>query len=382
MIYDPVEFVIFIHSMNNMGGTEIAAVRLAEGLKSIGVKVIILALKPYSGVLTNVTSLGEYIYNEYEALTKPFNTLLSPQKGYNYLKRKLEDFCNEKKPRLFINFSYGLFPANPSNVKTAAVIHWSINGYEESIRGLIRRKSIILRFLSAYIFQKQCYLNHRALESMDYVVALTQAGKEEIKSINNRLDSNKIKIIPNFVKKIALTDRISNQNNHRIFFVGRLSVEKGCYRLLDIWEKICGSISDWSLEIYGNGQEEERMKQIIYDRNLQNINFHGFVRDMNNHYPSGDILLCTSDSEGFGLVIIEAMQFGVVPVTFDCPVSPKEIIADGGECVKCFDIDSFAEKVIKLCKDRDKRIAIQQKAVARSKCFLEEDIIKLWTNLI
>jgi len=377
------DIIIFIQSMDNMGGTEVAAINLVEAFDRAGINAKILSLQPYSGPLSYVEGIGDDVWTEYSKISESIiNKIFFPKPKYRFLKQKLENYCKVHSTQFFINFTYGLFPANPGNTKTAAVIHWSVNGYEHSIRQIIKRKNILSRLISTYIFNQERLLNHRVLQSMDYIITLTNAGKNEIKTINKDIKEDNIKVIPNFLKYSKKGLNISTQTNKRIFFVGRLSIEKGCYRLLDIWQMVNKNNQDWTLEIFGFGHEENGMKQYIVNNGINNVIFHGFIADMSEHYPSADIILCTSDSEGFGLVLIEAMQYGVIPVTFDCPVSPRELIADGGEWVECFDIKEFARKVNYLCKNRQRRLMLQQNSIKRSNDFLEENVIKLWQELI
>ena len=53
----------------------------------------------------------------------------------------------------------------------------------------------------------------------------------------------------------------------------------------------------------------------------------------------------TSNYEGFGMVLVEAMACGVPAVAFDCKCGPKDIIKDGenGLLVRNGDIQALAD---------------------------------------
>ena len=89
-----------------------------------------------------------------------------------------------------------------------------------------------------------------------------------------------------------------------------------------------------------------------------------------------------SDSEGFGLVFIEAFYYGVPVVSFDCPVSPREVIGDAGILVPCFDENEYADAVVaKLSETEDLRKS-QRSVINRAKLFYSNIIAKHWNDLL
>ena len=139
---------------------------------------------------------------------------------------------------------------------------------------------------------------------------------------------------------------------------------------------------DYTLLIYGEGNAKNQMEQYIHENGLRNIRFCGFEQDLSKIYLSADLLLSTSESEGFGLVFIEAFYYGVPVVSFNCPVSPKEVIADAGVLVDCFDEQAYAIQVMKLLHDKEKLRMLQRKAVERARCFYQNRIVSQWVKLV
>ena len=96
------------------------------------------------------------------------------------------------------------------------------------------------------------------------------------------------------------------------------------------------------------------------------------------------MLIMTSTTESFGLVLVEAMHFGVVPFVFDSFPASKDIIKNekSGFLIKAFDINLYAKKIIELIEDSRKRHIISQNCITKSKDFSIDIIINQWISLL
>jgi glycosyltransferase involved in cell wall biosynthesis len=116
---------------------------------------------------------------------------------------------------------------------------------------------------------------------------------------------------------------------------------------------------------------------------LANVTFHEPVSDIQSKYAASSIMVLPSRSEGFGMVLIEAMACGVPCVSFDCPCGPADIISDGddGYLISNGDIEQFAAKVILLIEDEALRKRMGQSARQNVKRFLPPAIVAQWDQL-
>ncbi len=102
----------------------------------------------------------------------------------------------------------------------------------------------------------------------------------------------------------------------RIGFVGRLTqADKRADDLPRIIESTRQLGIDASWSIVGDGPLANQIREQVHGQS--NVIFHGAVSPHDVYrsiYPNLDVLLLTSDSEAFGIVIVEAMRHGIVPV--------------------------------------------------------------------
>jgi glycosyltransferase involved in cell wall biosynthesis len=131
----------------------------------------------------------------------------------------------------------------------------------------------------------------------------------------------------------------------RILTVGHLRAVKNHALLIRAFKAVLASI-EARLMILGTGQMEAETRALIVSENLgDKILLPGHVDDPAPYYRSADLFVLSSDYEGFGNVIVEALAFGLPVVSTDCPGGPAEILAGGeyGRLVPVGDVDALAK---------------------------------------
>lgn len=377
--------LILINNMNLRGGTEIMADNLMRAFNDNQIQCQILSIVPYNGSTNNILSIDDFFYKKYIKVKSNYiNKIFRIKHKSKILNHIIQNYIKLLRPDLLINFTYEFIPAlkNIENTNTATIFHWSIKGYLESIENIINEKTRIARLISNITYRREQNYIIKSYKYIRNLVTLTEHGAIEINKYNSEIKREDISVIPNFIQYNDDCTTPSSLNNNTVIFVGRLSKEKGCLRLLQIWNKLSHKYPTLKLKIFGEGPEEDNMRKYISYNKLKNITFNGYKNNLEDIYSNADFLFNTSDSEGFGLVLIEAMYFGVIPIAFDCPVSPKEIINNGGITIQCFNIDSFVNKVSELIQDEKQKKALQKNGIARARYFYQDNIIEKWRQMI
>jgi glycosyltransferase involved in cell wall biosynthesis len=114
----------------------------------------------------------------------------------------------------------------------------------------------------------------------------------------------------------------------RILSVGSLKDQKNHLLLIRSFAQL-GARASARLIILGDGELRPSLEAAIASAGLEeSILLPGF-RDPWPFYESADLFVLSSDYEGFGLVIVEALRCGLTVVSTDCEAGPREIL-DGG----------------------------------------------------
>jgi glycosyltransferase involved in cell wall biosynthesis len=176
----------------------------------------------------------------------------------------------------------------------------------------------------------------------------------------------------------------SSLQNKSVIVVGSHSYNKGYDLLLSAWQKIAQKYPNWTLNIYGKLDTENTFVALATKMNVSDsVHFHSPVSDIEAAYRQSSIMVLSSRSEGFGMVLIEAMACGLPCVSFDCPSGPRDIIEDGkdGFLVPNGNIQKLADKILFLMENKDIRIEMGKTAKENAKRFLPEQIVSQWDNL-
>lgn len=129
-----------------------------------------------------------------------------------------------------------------------------------------------------------------------------------------------------------LSDNIGKvwpDNCARLLAVGRLKAQKNYPLLLQAILIVLRKRAA-HLVILGTGPEKDAILQLVRSLKLENhVTLLGHVEDVENYYINANLFVLSSDYEGFGNVIVEAMSFGIPVVSTDCPSGPSEILGNG-----------------------------------------------------
>ena len=214
------------------------------------------------------------------------------------------------------------------------------------------------------------------LAKLDRLVVLTEKDKEAWTELSN------VEVIPDPLSLSSV--HVSPLESRRVVAIARYSHEKGIDLLLQAWAKVEKTVSDWRLDVFGDGDRsvyERLADELKIDRSRCQL--HGRTNDVEREYVNSSLFVLSSRFEGFGMVITEAMACGLPVVAFDCPWGPRAIIADGedGLLVENGHVEALANALARLMGDEHLRRSMAEAGVRNVQRFCLDHIAGRWKVL-
>lgn len=170
-------------------------------------------------------------------------------------------------------------------------------------------------------------------------------------------------------------------DSKKVLNVGRLTADKQQEKLIRIWQKI-EKRDNWKLYIVGSGEEYPKLKQIIQDSRLtESVILLEARKDIATIYKQASIFALSSRVEGFGMVLLEAMSFGIPCISFDCPSGPRDVVKDGynGFLIENMNDDEYARKLQEMILMSDVELQeLGNNAFETVKNWDNKDILAKW----
>lgn len=194
--------------------------------------------------------------------------------------------------------------------------------------------------------------------SVDEVVFVSKDALNSWKSIYG--SSKKETVLYNLVDREKICEMADNKVNiekyrFTICSVGRLISVKRIDRLINAVKILKEGHIDIDLWIIGSGDCEAELKGLVERQGLkENIHFWGFQANPYKFMKLCDVLVLSSDSEGYPMVVCEALSLGL-PVIATRITGPKEILADNVGILCDLDERKIADAIRELYIDEELR---------------------------
>ena len=227
--------------------------------------------------------------------------------------------------------------------------------------------------------------DERLVRRFDKFVVLTEEDAGYWGNLPN------LEVIPNAALKVGTGTGSESGSasgydvrSRRVIAVGRLDYQKGFDRLLEAWALLPESLrKDWHLDIYGQGEWEGMLKQMILSLGIsESAAICKPTKRIFEEYGRSAFLVMSSHYEGFPMVMIEAMSCGLPVVCFDFKCGPKDIIVPGknGFYVPEGDVAALSAKMQELMLDDELRGSMSAAAAEISQTYSEDRIMEKWQN--
>lgn len=230
--------------------------------------------------------------------------------------------------------------------------------------------------------KKRWMIRRIAARYCDIIITLTERDRGFW--LDSTMTHSKVVAISNPCPYPIQDNKYSNNENCIVLAVGRLTYVKGFDMLLKAWKDVVKEKPNWKLQIVGDGEESSNLRNFIHNEKLSNsVEMVGSVSTVEDYYENADIFCLSSRFEGFPMVLLETLSFGLPVVSFDCATGPEEILKDTNSVlVAQNDIAMLSKELISLMDNREKRNLISQKSKEKAKQYHPMEIISKWEELL
>lgn len=192
-------------------------------------------------------------------------------------------------------------------------------------------------------------------------------------------------VIPNPIKT-ELPSRFEGERKKEIVSFGRLDKQKNLPMLIYGFAEISKQYSDYTLKLFGRGQEKNALIELVRQLNLSDkVYIEDFAKDIHEKVKDAAMYVSTSDYEGISNAMLEALAIGVPCVCTDCPAGGARMaIQDGvnGLLVPTKDVASLVvamKKIIDSAKFSDQ---LSKNAVKVKERWNIEEIARKWLEVV
>ncbi len=269
-----------------------------------------------------------------------------------------------------------------------AIYHGPYQSYYPKI---YNRKCLIIDFLYSFFPQ---FKNVQLIAKSNLAEKfLNKKGFKKVESIGVGLDAARFETVhePNDIVRKLISEK-HKKNYKYLLYIGKIEDRRNIFFMIDILSKL--SLEDKNIRLVLIGKGEKYLKKCLhYARSLnvdENIIYHDPMKqeELANLYRCCDVFFFPSKYEIFGMVLLEAMYFGL-PVITTMNGGSITLIKDQETGIICDlnDVNSWCESIMNLFKDqklRDKISVNSSKLIKENYTWdaLSDKFVKVYESIL
>lgn len=370
---------------HSRGGTEVATARIARALRLSGRCEVFCAYRrgnatepnPYDATI-RLHGSGRKFADELAGFIRSRRIDAVVNMGRFFRQVRLKQAIEKSGRNVSLIFMHHFAPGSENRKVT-----WS------AAWRLIRLDPLRLRYWLRLAFYPLVRLPrrlglakiYRKVYSMsDATVLLSPNYIDEYAALAGIEDKSRFAAIPNIFESEAQEE--SPRKEKRVLILSRMDeLQKRISLALRVWAEVekDDELTDWHLDIVGSGSDMRGLRRLADALGLQRATFHGW-QDSRPYMRRSAIFMMTSAYEGLPLSMIEALNYGAVPIAFNSFSSLSDIITGGGAGVAVDEeggVEAFAEALRKLM-----RRPLPEISAARPDAFTPEAVATRWLDLL
>ncbi len=264
---------------------------------------------------------------------------------------------------LFKSFFYGIYCVKKYNINIVHSFYLFPSGLISLILGKIFKIKNSTTIVGGEVFdptsKRQIYKNKIymllikfVLKYSDFIASISSDVKSRANKFYFRSD---IIVLPLGIHQKDISIENTNKDIIQLCSLSRLENRKG----IDLTLRAISMLKNTNIEyhIMGDGKEKVKLKQLCHDLSIdKKVFFHGFVTDegKDNIFSKSDIFILPSHHEGFGIVFLESMEYGLPVITTDCGGQTDFIFNEkNGFLLNDREPNHLAQIIDKLIEDKE-----------------------------
>ncbi len=362
--------VLIVGQFLGTGGAEQSLIPLAKELHSAGYELSLILLKPpvIDFVFSNFP--GTVLAPKDASPWQQFQTLLQLNRAI--ANADVVVATSELSPT-YITWLLSLWHHKPLVADVQVCLSRWISGSSKSIHHYLSRwvypHISYIRCVSKGVAQ-DLQLNYGVpIKNLSVIYVsfeldkIARAAQSPIPAINNHIFSR---------PTIVAAGRLTSQKRFDIAIESFLCLRQD-YKI------------DAHLLILGDGELRPQLEQQVQDLGLTNQVFlPGFVENPYAYFNCSKVFLLSSDYEGFGRVLLEALAVGCPAVSTDCPFGPHEILEGGksGLLTPMANPKAIAHALAQLLTNSELAQKLREAGLQRAKAFDTQTTARQYQTLL